>query len=86
MGKYEFKELTQGDLEAYATGLESQGVGTGNVILIEGSIIRAALHAGWLISPNLSVDDVPNMKPLDAKELATAIADLYQEVRGIDPN
>jgi hypothetical protein len=73
-------ELTQGEVERYMAEYRRLS-GADNA----GKVLRAAIVAGWVREPDMSVDMVEAMKPAAVRWCAAQIDALYVEVITIPP-
>ena len=51
-----------------------------------GVIVKAAVRAGWVISPPLEPDDIDNLPPWRVQWIAEQISDLYRDATTIPKN
>lgn len=49
-------------------------------------IVKAALHSGWIVSPELTDEQIDNMKPWLVQWIAGEIVTLYNEATSIPKN
>lgn len=49
-------------------------------------IVKAALHSGWIVSPELSDEQIDNMRPWLVQWIAGEIITLYNEATSIPKN
>jgi hypothetical protein len=78
-------DLRQRHLEAWERSFNSlRGDDTG-VSTFRGTVVRAALAAGWF-GEDGDPDTVDDMTPRDVRKWAAAVDELYNEVTTLDPN
>jgi len=73
-------ELTQRDVERYITEYRRMPEADN-----AGKVLRAAILAGWVQDPAMSVDMVEGMKPAAVRWYAAKIDALYAEATTIPP-
>ncbi len=83
IGLLEVKELTQRDVEAF--GKSYRELDRASMTEQNGAVVRAAVKAGIILSPHLSVEDVDNLKPYVVNWYALNINAAYEEATTI-PN
>ena len=79
-------ELLQADLETFGDVFDLVEIGKINIPRRNGTAVRAAISAGWIVSPTWTVEDVAKMKPAFVAWLGNEVMTLYLEVTRIDPN
>lgn len=80
-------DLRQRHVEAFSTAYFATSGDTNNIYTDAGNACRAAIKAGWFVSPaDMSAEDVGDMYPAEVTQLAKHILDLYKAAVEIDPN
>jgi hypothetical protein len=83
--KIEFVELKERHILAFSSAMPKDA-GELRVPVYQNAIVKAAITAGWLVSPVLKPEDVDEMKHKEVVELFRAVTELYAKENEISPS
>ncbi len=74
--KFNAETLRQRDVEKFVGIVAKSKLGN-SPVEYAGKVVRAAVEAGWIVAPKLSVEDIPDLEPWRVAQYAQQIDQLY---------
>lgn len=83
--KIEIKTLTQGDVDDYYAAYKQLAPAKETIAEQPATVVRAAITAGWIVEPAMTVDQVRSLVPGYVRWMAGKIDRVYKEATSIPP-